>query len=581
MTTRENPFGLDRDPLLQTRLWNARRATTLGDLIEVPAAMAPDVVAFGLTHHGAADESITWGALWTTSLQRAQQLRDLGIETGTRVMLMLPTCRAFFDIFFGVLLAGAVPVPIAPPPSARRVILGPYLETMKRILGDSEATAAVALGRTLELCGEDLRKGRPSVQLVAADADVPLPPPGDAPTMRPEETALLQYTSGSTSDPKGVELTHGNLIANIDAIVKVISHEHSSGVSWLPFHHDMGLIGMLLGALYARRPAVYMPPQAFIKTPAVWLRTISAIRATITVAPNFAFQYCVNQLSAEDLKGISLDSLELAMNGSEPIDPRAVSAFQERFESLGLRRDIVRPVYGLAESSLAVSFGDPGAAVLDDIDADRLERDGVARRASVGQRSRVFISVGRAIPTQHIRIVDEHDHPMPDRYIGEVVVRGPSVMKGYFRRPVESAEVLRNGWLHTGDLGYQADGQLYITGRIKDLIIRHGKNYYAQDIEGHIADVPDLIRGRVVVFSTEDSSTTRVIVVAETRSRKPEVHAAIERRIREVCQDAFLFGPDEVKLVPPGTIPRTTSGKVRRQACKRWYESLVMPVEGV
>ncbi len=318
-----------------------------------------------------------------------------------------------------------------------------------------------------------------------------------------------------------------------------------------------------------------MPPQAFIKEPAVWLRTVSKYRATITVAPNFAFGYCVKNLSLDDLSGVSLDCLELAMNGAEPIDPDAVRDFESKFGAIGLRSGIVRPVYGLAESSLAVTFGDPGSAVHDEIDADRLERTGRAAPATNGARARTFISVGGPLPTQEVRIADEENRELPERQVGEILVRGASVMKGYFRRPEESSRVLRNGWLHTGDLGYVASGRLYVTGRLKDLIIRNGKNYYGQDIERRISGTPGLVQGSAVAFCIEDQAATRVVIVAETRARDREALDTITRGIREACQDAFLFGPDDVRLVAPGAIPRTTSGKVRRQACKRWYQDCV------
>jgi fatty-acyl-CoA synthase len=183
--------------------------------------------------------------------------------------------------------------------------------------------------------------------------------------------------------------------------------------------------------------------------------------------------------------------------------------------------------------------------------------------------------VGRPVSTQEIDVVDESDRSVPDRHVGEIVVRGPSVMKGYFRRPAESADTLRNGWLHTGDLGYRINGSLFVTGRIKDLIIRHGKNYYAHDIEHRIGGVPDLVPGGAVAFSLEEAPATRVVIVAESRARRHDTQARIARDIRDACQAAFLFGPDEVKLVPPGSIPRTTSGKVRRQACKRWYLEVI------
>jgi acyl-CoA synthetase (AMP-forming)/AMP-acid ligase II len=577
VTTGED-FGFDRDPVRQAQLWRAPRAAVLQELITVPAVLAPEVVALALAHHGAPPEPITWGGLFSAARSRAHQLAaDLGLGPGDRVVIMLPTCAAFFEVFFGTLMAGGVPVPVSPPSSTRREKLRAHLDTIGGIVRDCEATVLVALERTRAVMGADLIDAHPGLRLLSPDV------PGAAASdssrelhdAQPHETALLQYTSGSTSDPKGVELTHANILANVRAMASALEQPQGRGVSWLPLYHDMGLIGSLFLGLYTRRPVAYLPPQAFIKDPACWLRTISAVRATHTVAPNFAFGYCASRVDLDALAGVSLASLELVLNGAEPIDPASLRAFQETLEPLGLRDHVVRPVYGLAESSVAVTFSDPGPVMLDHVDAESLERDGLAVPPTAGARSRTFVCVGRPVSTQEIDVVDESDRSVPDRHVGEIVVRGPSVMKGYFRRPAESADTLRNGWLHTGDLGYRINGSLFVTGRIKDLIIRHGKNYYAHDIEHRIGGVPDLVPGGAVAFSLEEAPATRVVIVAESRARRHDTQARIARDIRDACQAAFLFGPDEVKLVPPGSIPRTTSGKVRRQACKRWYLEVI------
>ena len=569
MTAPLLPF--DRRSPLDEELWDAPRPRTLIELVDTPAAIAPGAIAYGLAHHGAEPEGVTWGELQAGARARAAALLHAGIERNDRVLLMLPTSAAFFDSFFGVLLAGGIPVPVAPPPSMKLEKLGAHIESLQRIAADCQAAAAIGLTRTIDLLGGPLREAQPPLRLIASDTPLPDPAGAAFHAPRPGDTALLQYTSGSTSDPKGVELTHANILANTAAIIAASAHRRSSGVFWLPLFHDMGLIGTALSALYCRRPAIFMPPQAFVKRPAVWLRTISDYRATMTVAPNFAFSYCVKNLSVDDLAGVSLSSLELAMNGSEPVDPDAVAAFHDKFRPLGLRSDIVRPVYGLAESALAVTFADPGPAVLDRVDAEILEEQGHATACLNGRRARTFISVGRPIPTQDVRIVSADGRVMPEREVGEITVRGPSVMKGYFGHPAESAAALKDGWLHTGDLGYVAGGQLFITGRLKDIIIRHGKNYHAQDIEQCIARTPGLIQGGVAVFGLEVNLDHKVIAVVEARAQAGIADGTIERAIRQACQDDFLLPLDDVRIVTPGTIPRTTSGKVRRQACRQWY----------
>jgi len=238
-----------------------------------------------------------------------------------------------------------------------------------------------------------------------------------------------------------------------------------------------------------------------------------------------------------------------------------------------LRRGTVRPVYGLAESSLAVSFADPGAFITDTIDSELLESARVASPARSAARSRSFISVGRAIPGSEIEIFDEDGRPLPERRIGEIVVRGPSVMKGYANQPEETARVLAGGYLHTGDLGYIAEGQLFITGRSKDLIIRYGRNYYPNDIEAEVAQVGDVMKGSCAAFSIEEGGAVTVVIVAETRETDPAAMESLTMRIKERISDAFLFTPDNVVLVPRGAIPRTTSGKVRRNECRRAFLS--------
>jgi acyl-CoA synthetase (AMP-forming)/AMP-acid ligase II len=392
------------------------------------------------------------------------------------------------------------------------------------------------------------------------------------------DLALLQYTSGSTSSPKGVELTHANVIANMALIGDAITHPGSVGLSWLPLYHDMGLIGAALGALYTRVPLLLMPTTLFVKEPASWLRSISAFGATITLAPNFAFQHAVRHVGMEQLAGgISLSTLETALNGAEPVDAAAVEAFEDKFAAIGLRRGTVRPVYGLAESSLAVTFSDPGEFVVDTVDADVLEQQAIASPAGETSRARRFVSVGRPLPTQELHVVDAGDRPLPDRHVGEVIVRGPSIMRGYYRRPDESASALRGGFLHTGDLGYLFDGRLFITGRSRDVIIRYGRNYYPADIEAVVGRVVGAGRGASVAFSIGDAGDSRIVIVVETRLRDADQLLQLDRSIKEGCHAAFLFGPDDVRLVPLGGIPRTTSGKVRRDECRRRYQTAALP----
>lgn len=573
---RTRPSALPRRP---DGLWDAPRARTLLDLLSGPARDHPSDAALYLSADGRLADPLTWGALWAGACAVASRLACGGVAPANPVLLIAPTSAAFLTGFFGILAAGGVPVPVAPPASVRPDRLDWYRGLITGIAAD--AGARVVLTTTRYRPALQASVEGPGPRLSVLDAEAPSSASGEsAPPPRPpspEQLALLQYTSGSTSRPKGVALTHANVVANMAIIAGAIAREDSIGVSWLPLYHDMGLIGALLTALYARVPLVLMPTAVFIKDPASWLRAIGTFGATITLAPNFAFGHVVRHVALEPLEGCSLGSLETVLNGAEPVDAGAIAAFEARFAGLGLRPSVVRPVYGLAESALAVTFSDPGEPVVDTVDAEALERDGAAIPAAAGCRTRQFVSVGRPLPTQEIRIVDTDDRECPDRVIGEVVVRGPSVMQGYYGRPDETREALRGGWLHTGDLGYRADGRLYLTSRLKDLIIRRGRNYYPADIEMVVGGAEGVLRGGAVAFGVDGDGEDRVVVVAETRLRDPEALEALARAIRERCHAAFLFGPDDVRLVPIGGIPRTTSGKVRRHACRQQYLDRMRP----
>jgi len=562
------------DPEQRRLLFREPRATTLLEIIERPAERYPSLPIVFISSDAKSAEPWTWRALWDSALVQAASLSALGVTRGEPVVLAIPTSGLFFHVFFGVLAAGGVPVPVATPASLNPARLGWYRELLSQILSDCGARLVV----TSERYAEAVRASVPEHTRVLA-ADHPVDAHGAlAYRPRPEDLALLQYTSGSTSHPKGVALTHANIIANAHAIGDAIVHEESAGVSWLPLFHDMGLIGVALAALYTRTPILLLPTTLFVKEPASWLRAIGRFGATITQAPNFAYAHATRHVDLGDVADVSLATLRTALNGAEPVDVQAVEAFEEKFSVLGLRGRVVRPVYGLAESALAVTFSDEGHRSIDEIDADALEREGRAVSGGTAERTRKIVSVGRPLITQEIRIVDERGSIRGDRHAGEVLVRGPSVMRGYYNRPAETAATLEDGWLRTGDLGYIADGRLYLTGRLKDLIIRHGRNYHPADIEHVIGATEGVLRGGSAAFGLHDSEASRVVVVAETRLRQPDQHAALVRRIRENCQAAFLFGPDDVRLVPGGGIPRTTSGKVRRAECRRMYLESELPV---
>jgi len=397
---------------------------------------------------------------------------------------------------------------------------------------------------------------------------------GQAPETEPgpDDLALLQFTSGSTGSQKGVMLTHANLLANLRAIGHGIRPRPDDvAVSWLPLYHDMGLIGLMLGSLYFGVPLVATSPIDFLRRPVRWIRMLSKHRATLTAGPNFAYSLVARKAREGDLEGVDLSRVRVALCGAEPIHPATIQIFTRRFERYGFRPEAFFPAYGLAENTLAVSFmplGEPPR--IERVDADLLEAEGRAERCHGEGKVREVVSVGLPLPTVEVAVVDEAGTPLPEGHRGEVVVRGPSVMAGYFRNPEATAETLRDGWLHTGDLGFFLDGHLYVSGRRKDLVIKAGRNYFAEDLEAAAAQVEGVRPGGVCAFSVDraDRGTEEVILVAEVRDGGA---GGLEDAIRRRVSEATGCRPDRVVLVPARTLPKTSSGKIQRFRARAWY----------
>lgn len=395
---------------------------------------------------------------------------------------------------------------------------------------------------------------------------------------RGDSIALIQYTSGSTGDPKGVVLTHANLLANIRAMGQALKADSTDiFVSWLPLYHDMGLIGAWLGSLYFGATAVIMPPLAFLASPARWLQAMSRHRATLSAAPNFAFELCCNNIRDEDLLGVDLSALRLIVNGAEPVSISTVRRFAERFAHYGFRPEMIGPVYGLAENSVGLAFPPLGRVpIADRVMRRPLTQDGQAKPAREDDRSAlVFVACGRPIPGHEVRIVDEGGHELPDRMEGRLQFTGPSATAGYFRNPEKNAALFSGRWLESGDRAYMANGDIYITGRTKDMIIKAGRNIYPQEIEELVGQIEGVRKGCVAAISRNDarSGTERLVVVAETRLTNAAALAALHGSILEACTTTLEMPPDIIEFVPPHTIPKTSSGKIRRAAVRALSEA--------
>jgi fatty-acyl-CoA synthase len=500
----------------------------------------------------------------------AAHLRERGVEPGDRVVLVLPTEPAFYESFWGILLAGAVPVPAYPPVRLSR--MEEYLQGLRRLVRGSGARALITSEAVRPLVRPVRDANGPTLPFVvpgdvAARAGAPGVP------VRPEDLALLQYTSGSTGSQKGVMLTHANLLANLRAIGKGVRLcPDDVAVSWLPLYHDMGLIGLMLGTLYWGIPLVAFSPIDFLRRPVRWLRALSEHRGTVSAGPNFAYSLAARKIRDADLQGLDLSSWRVALCGAEPIHPTTIETFTRRFAPYGFRPEAFFPAYGLAENTLAVSFAEVGRpARVEQVDAAMLEAEGRAVAARPGEASRAIVSVGRALETVEVAVGDDSGASVPDGIRGEVLVRGPSVMAGYWGNREATEKALAGGWLHTGDLGFLLDGRLYICGRKKDMVIKGGRNYFAEDLEEEAAFLPGVRPGGVAVFAVENAArgTEEVVLVAEVResAEREGLGEALRKRVGM----ATGCRPDRVVLVPPRTLAKTSSGKIQRFRVRAWY----------
>jgi fatty-acyl-CoA synthase len=508
-------------------------------------------------------------------LARAQRvgarLRDAGVKPGDRVMLMLASQRDVVDAFFGATWAGAVPVPLFPPVFAQK--LPDFLARFLAIAKSARASALLASQEIAEpalaLAHSLIEAGAPPLAVLGPEAwhpqssDAPLL---NAPSTTASDLAFLQYTSGSTGMPKGVALTQQNVMHNVRAICAATCFDaHDVGVSWLPLYHDMGLVGGLLSTLHAGARLVSLSPMLFARRPIEWLRALSRERGTLSPAPNFAYQRCL-QIPDAELAGLDLSSWRVAFNGAEPVDARTLDRFIARFTPHGFRAEAMYPVYGLAEHTLAVTFptlGTPPHVAHIGRDALAHEHHAVDVPAE-DPRALAFVSVGVPLAGVQVEIRREGAR-VADDVIGEICVKSESVMSGYFEDAEASAAVLTAGWLRTGDLGFLRGGELFITGREKDRVIVAGKKYVPQDLEAAAMEVPGVRAGRAVAFAVPSEEGERAVVVAE---RSADATADVATRVAQAVAARTGLTP-RVVMVAHGALPLTSSGKVRRHETRR------------
>jgi len=550
-------------------------AQTLVEVLDWHVLQHPDRALIQLYQDENQGKIITYQQLETGARQVAAGLQQAGIQPAEPVAIMLPSGPDYFFSFFGVLMAGGIPVPIYPP--ARPSQLEDHMRRHTRILANCLATTLITVVEAKRVA--QLLKSRvPNLRHIVSVSELTA---AGAVAVRPalssNDIAFLQYTSGSTGNPKGVVLTHANLLANIRAMGQVVqAGSEDVFVSWLPLYHDMGLIGAWLGSLYYAALFVVMSPLSFLARPERWLWAIHHYRGTLSAAPNFGYEYCLRRLKDEDLEGLDLSCWRAAFNGAEAVSPDSVQQFSERFAAFGFRSKAMMPVYGLAESTVGLAFPPvERGPVIDRIDRNRFSQSGQATPAPADdQHALRFASSGPPLPAHQIRVVDPAGNELPERQEGRLEFRGPSSTSGYYRDAEKTQSLFAGDWLDSGDLAYMANGEVYITGRIKDIIIRAGRNIYPHELEESVGLIPGIRTGRVAVFGSGDArtGTERLVVLAETRIKNAAELDRLRAEINVLATDLVGAPPDEIVLAPPGTVLKTSSGKIRRAASREIFE---------
>ncbi len=508
----------------------------------------------------------------------AQYLIAAGLEKGDNVMVMLPTSMEFIYVYYGILMGGGVPVPVSQPAGTSNI--SKYIENLKHIIINSESKFFITYDKIKMIIGSLMSANLVKDFIFTEEIfnnPISRKKYKPLPKIKKDDIALIQYTSGTTGKPKGVMLTHGNLIHNIHGIgVGAGLRNEDIAISWLPLYHDMGLIGGHLTTMYWNTGLIFMTPEAFLFRPQWWLENITKHKATISVAPNFGYHYCISRISDNVIPKLNLSSWRLALNGAEPIDRITLQKFLDKFKSTGVRGDLFFPVYGMAENSLAATFPSlDNTTVVKRFDRAKLEEDHIAvdTKTSDSKKFIDLVSVGYPLLGQEIRIVDDKGKTLREREVGQILVKSKSLTVGYYKNDEATNETIRDGWLYTGDMGFIVDEMLFISGRIKEMIIKRGKNIYPYDVERIAAAVPGVRLGCVAAFAMENPNegTEDLILVCETLIKDKNDQKKLKNQIQNDIVAKLGIAPDDIKLVPKGTIPKTTSGKIQRILCKKLY----------
>ncbi|MFV1964566.1 MAG: aminotransferase class I/II-fold pyridoxal phosphate-dependent enzyme [Pirellulaceae bacterium] len=550
--------------------------TSLVDVLRYWTEQRPDDVAVYFTDGEGTESRLTYSDLDRRARAISAKLvaQDLA---GQRVLLLYPPGLDFVEGFLGCLYAGSVAVPAFPPRRNR------YMARIEAIAEDAQAAAAftvsVVAERVQGILTEDSRLKH--LAWIATDRVTDdMAEDWQATRLRDGDTAVLQYTSGSTGSPKGVVLSHGNIMHNLQIIMYSFEPSRTSGgVSWLPTYHDMGLVGGVLQPLFCGRPVTLLSPMSFLQKPVRWLQAITKYRATISGGPNFAYDLCIDKISDEEMEGLDLSTWDVAFNGAEPIRPGTLAEFTARFGPVGFRPQTFFACYGMAETTLIVTGAvKQDLPIIRTFDGPALDEHRVVPASTEEEGARRLVGCGRVLPREEVAIVDpESGKRLPDYQVGEIWIHSPSVAQGYWNQPDITRETFDahttgcpdKSYLRSGDLGFMEDGELFVTGRLKDLIIVRGVNRYPQDIELTVERTSSRLQaGAVAAFSVDLNGRECLIVISEVDRSRRKDWAEVVQAIRRNVTVEHELPPDGIILVRFGSMPKTSSGKIQRHACR-------------
>jgi fatty-acyl-CoA synthase len=559
-------------------------------MVEAIDALAKRHVSRGFTfvQPNGDERYCSYASIREEARRRAAHLRSLGLKKGDRLALVIPDGDEFVLSFIGAVYAGIVPVPIFPQLSFKNI--DAYHDSLAHIARASGAKRILTTKTTREFIEPVLAKVDTLEGICTVDALLE-PAPGapelqNAENVTPDDLCFLQFTSGSTSRPKGVTVTHGNLSANSRAFVYDgldVDPNVDKGVSWLPLFHDMGLIGFMIGPIFCEISVVFIPTASFVRAPRIWLDVMNKHRGTITYAPNFAYALVAKRVKDKDVGEMDLSCIRAAGCGAEPIQAKTLRTFAEKLAPAKFDPKCFVASYGMAEATLAISLVKSGVGLETDLVDSAALTALEAKPSSKPESSQEIVSCGKWFPQHEVAIVDEENHKLGERKVGQIITRGPSISKGYFQEPELTAAAFKTGpdgqtWLYTGDLGYIANGEVFICGRVKDIIIIRGRNFYPQDIEWVVSELPKIRRGNVVAFGvgvdasgqvTKDGTGEEQLVVC-AEAFQSDAEGLVETITSAVAADVGL-SVYRVEIVQQGSLPRTSSGKPQRRKTRQMF----------